>query len=118
MLLYTIGDIEQKDLILTLYENQTTSEPVYVFSFVHVLTKVTVQFILNTPDDKSFWPERYNKFIIKPGELFTEPGEWHYKITEQQTGTVLEQGILLMQKTNKYTYRAYHVGTNYKSYRG
>lgn len=118
MLIYTLGDTTEQDLYLTLFENQTTSEPVYVFSFVNVLTKTEVSFIKYTTDDKSFWPERYNLFRIKPGELFTEPGEWHYKVIEQQSNTVLEQGMMIISSNTTFTFTKYNADNRYKAYRG
>lgn len=113
-----MGITGPQNLFLTLNEKQTTTEPVYVFSFVHTFTKTEVLFTKQTSDDKSFWPERYNQFVINPTELFTEPGEWHYKVTEQQSGEVLEQGILMMNKSSVFAYNKYHATTRYKAYRG
>jgi VCBS repeat-containing protein len=103
------------EFILTLTENVTVLDPVYDFSFVHVLTKTVVAFTKTTSDDESDFPGRYNAFTINTN-LFTQPGEWHYTVTEQQTGIELEKGKLLIDRDFNIT--MYDSATTYKTYNG
>lgn len=103
------------DFILTLTELVTVNEPVYSFLFTHVLTKDTVAFDLTTDDDNSEHPERYNSFTIDTTQ-FTHAGEWHYVVTEQQTGEVLEKGKMIILKDFNYT--MYNGATSYRAYEG
>jgi hypothetical protein len=115
MIEYKSDDISG-ELLLTLTENASVAEPVYVFTFTHVLTKQTVQFSKTSDDDESTFPERYNLFRINPSELFQQPGEWHYTVSEQQTGLVLERGKMNITKTFNFT--MYDADTRYTTYGG
>src|SRR5215831_13484541 len=90
------------EFILTLSELITVNEPIYDFVFTHVLTKKQVLFSLTENDDSSDFPDRYNSFTIDVTQ-FTEPGEWHYTVTEQQTGEILENGKMIIIRDFNYS---------------
>lgn len=108
------GDTDTK-LLVTLNELVTEANPVFVFTFTHVLTKIQVSFTKLPGDDESLYPERYNLFSFNPA-LFTQPGEWHYVVTEQVSEVILEQGKLLI--TRDFSQTKYDGGTSYKTYNG
>lgn len=103
------------EFILTLTELVTVNNPVYSFTFTHVLTKDVVSFDLTTDDDNSEHTERYNSFTIDTTQ-FEHPGEWHYTVIEQQTGNILEKGKMIILRDFNYT--MYDGATSYKSYEG
>ncbi len=103
------------EFILTLTELVTVNEPVYDFVFTHVLTKEQVSFSLTEADDTSDHPTRYNAFTIDTTQ-FHQVGEWHYLVTEQQTGNVLEQGKMII--TRDFNYNMYAGTTSYTAYNG
>jgi hypothetical protein len=103
------------NIISTLTELVTVDEPVYDFVFTHVLTKTEVTFSLTEEDDLSDYPGRYNEFNIDLTQ-FTEVGEWHYVVTEQQTGVVLESGKMII--TRAFNYNKYAGNTTYTAYSG
>jgi hypothetical protein len=102
-------------LILTLSENVTVNDPVYDFSFVHVLTKTIISFTKLSDDDESNYTERYNAFTIQTN-IFDYPGEWHYTVIEQQTNTILENGKLIIDRD--FNVVMYDTRTTYKTYKG
>jgi hypothetical protein len=107
--------LTEYEFILTLTESVTVDEPIYDFVFTHVLTKRQVSFSLTEADDTSDYPQRYNAFTIDTTQ-FTEIGEWHYIVTEQQTGNVLEQGKMII--TRAFNYTQYAGTTTYTAYGG
>lgn len=103
------------EFIMTLTELTTVDNPIYDFVFTHVLTKDQVSFSLTTDDDNSEYPSRYNSFTIDVTQ-FTHPGEWHYTVTEQQTGITLEQGKMIINRA--FNYEMYAGTTSYTAYQG
>lgn len=103
------------EFILTLTELTTVPEPVYDFVFTHVLTKEKVSFTLSAAADLSGYRSRYNSFLIDVTQ-FHEVGEWHYIVTEQQTGTLLESGKMII--TRVFNYTQYAGTTSYTAYSG
>lgn len=110
-------DVSQNpvEFILTLTENVTVPDPVYDFMFTHVLTKKQVTFSRDQSDDTSLYQDRYNAFMIDTSQ-FTEVGEWHYTVTEDQTGIVLEYGKMII--TRDFNYTMYGSATSYTTYNG
>lgn len=102
-------------LLMTLTELVTVSNPVYAFEFTHVTTKTVVAFTKTEADDESQFQDRYNAFTIVTS-LFTQPGEWHYVVTEQQTGNVLEKGKLIIDRD--FNFKMYNGSTSYKTFQG
>jgi hypothetical protein len=108
-------------LILTLSELKTETSPDYHFVFTHILTRDTVSFTKLNGDDESLYPYRYNKFTIDPSTLFDgkEPGEWHYKVYENDAdGTLLEQGKLMLQREEDFEYTTYNSSNSFTTYNG
>lgn len=107
------------NFIFTLTELVTVSDPIYDFVFTHVLTKQTVSFSLTPADDISLFQERYNEFLIDVTQFYFDGagiGEWHYVVTEHQTGIILEQGKMII--TRDFNYTKYAGATNYTAYEG
>lgn len=116
-------------LILTLTENVSLADPFYLFAFTHVITKDVVAFIKADADDESNYPQRYNQYTIDPSVLFDgfHPGEWHYKIYEQDNDTnldpalsrsVLEYGKMILNRAQEFAYELYDSPTTFKTYNG
>jgi len=107
-------------IIVTLTELVTANSPIYSFAFTHVVTKDVVTFAKTTDDDFSNYPERYNEFEINPSVIFAgyQVGEWHYIITEQQTGIVLEYGKLYLDRGTDFSFKKYDNATTFKTYNG
>ena len=104
------------EFIMTLTELVTVNEPAYNFVFTHVLTKEQVSFQLSEADDNSDFPGRYNSFTIDTTQ-FEHVGEWHYVVTEAQTGNILEQGKMLITR-DSFNYTMYGGITTYTAYNG
>ena len=83
-------------------------------------TKDVITFTKTTDDDFSKYPERYNEFEVNPSAIFAgyQVGEWHYIITEQQTGTVLEYGKLYLDRGTDFSFTKYDNATTFKTYNG
>ncbi len=103
-------------IIATLTELVTVDNPIYDWVFTHVLTKEQVSFSLTQDDDISEFTDRYNEFIIDV-TLFNQVGEWHYVVTEQQTGNILEKGKMLITRDDTI-YTQYAGTTSYTAYNG
>ena len=132
-LFITMLEFKQDDitavLILTLTENTTLPAPDYLFVFTHVETKDTVSFVKAEIDDESLYPQRYNQFTIDPSVVFAgkQPGEWHYRIYEQDnatnlnpalSGIVLENGKLRLNRATEFAFAKYDSATSFKVYNG
>jgi hypothetical protein len=115
MIEFDQGDPSPVEFIFTLTENVTEAEPVYDFTFTHVLTKQQVTFSRTVDDDTSTNKDRYNSFMIDTAQ-FTQAGEWHYTVTEEQTGVVLEYGKMII--TRAFNYNMYDSATSYSTYNG
>lgn len=79
---------ESRDIIVTLNENQTLTNPDFLFEFTNDTTGETKIF---TQFDSSEYPERYNLFVITDsttelpynGQMdFSPVGYWSYNIYE------------------------------------
>lgn len=122
-------DDTEASIILTLTEQATLPEPNYLFVFTHVTTKDVVPLILLNGDDLSNYAQRFNEFAINPSEVFAgyQPGEWHYQVYEQESAentdllaalTLLEQGKLLLDRSEEFAFDMYDSPTSYKTYNG
>jgi len=108
-------------MILTLTEKVTVTSPDYYFVFTHVTTKDQVTFTLSDADDESDYKSRYNKFTIDPSNEFDgQPvGEWHYEVYENDAdGELLEQGKLLLDRGEDFSYDKYDSTNSFKTYNG
>lgn len=117
------------EMLLTLTEFVTLPAPNYLFVFTHVETKAVIAFIKIEVDDESNYPQRYNKFTIDATDVFGDQptGEWHYKVYEQesdsnvdsdQSGALLEEGKLILDRSVEFEYTQYDAAISYKSYNG
>ncbi|MFT3679426.1 MAG: hypothetical protein QM791_04085 [Ferruginibacter sp.] len=116
-------------LILTLTEKVSINEPNYLFVFTHVTTKEQVKFIKAEGADESTYPSRYNQFTINASVVFdSRPvGEWHYKVYEQQSetnldedlaGAELENGKLIIERSEDFEFDKYNEPQSFKVYNG
>lgn len=115
------------NIILTLRELISLSNPNYLFVFTHVTTKEVVAFVKLYGDDQSAFPDRYNSFNINPSALFSTPGEWHYRVYEQSSnnntnpalaGAIIETGKMILDKAAAFAFTQYAGSTTYKTYKG
>lgn len=110
------------DLILTLTEKQTLTNPYFLFYLTHDMTGASASFI---SEDISDYPDRYNEFIVSEksnpdrtaGEVeLIHDGSYTYKVYEQISSTnllpelatnqsPLEIGKLKVE--NPFTYNKY-----------
>jgi hypothetical protein len=122
-------DDTSAEMILTLTEKVTLTDPYYLFVFTHVTTKDVVAFVKSVADDESGFQSRYNKFTIDPSTVFEDklPGEWHYKVYEQEdaentdvtlAGDEIECGKLMLLPANEFEFSKYDSPTTYKVYNG
>jgi hypothetical protein len=117
------------DLIVTLTENVSISQPNYLFVFVNIVTKDVVAFVKLESDDESDYPDRYNQFTIDAATVFAgyQPGYWDYTVYEQEdsanldpalSGALLENGQLLLSRAVDFEYNKYDSPTSFKTYNG
>ena len=122
-------DDTEAELILTLTELVTITEPFYLFVFTHVANKDKVLFALFYDEDQSEYPTRYNQFTINPSTVFAgkQSGEWHYRVYQQETDStiepdstdnLLEYGKLYLDRSTEFEYSQYESTTSYKAYNG
>jgi len=113
-------DSASERIILTLTELTTIPEPIYEFNFTHTVTKDVVSFSKIPDDDFSNYQNRYNEFEISPISIFGsyQVGEWHYVVTEQQTGIILEFGKLILNRGIDFAFTKYNTSTSFKTYNG
>lgn len=87
------------EIICTLTEKQTLTNPYFLFVFKHDEAKIQTACI--APDSSSY-PDRYNKFLIEenssPDNLTAEitlanPSEYTYNIYEQASSTNLDPAL-------------------------
>lgn len=75
------------ELIVTLQEKTTLTDPTYLFVFVHKTTERQTSFILS---DTSDYPVRYNKFTFTEGSTAAktlEAGIHYYTVYAQESTT-------------------------------
>ena len=127
MILLTAGQTAE-GIIVTLNEKKTISSPYYLFVFTHITTKDVVKKIINSADDESSYPERFNQFTIDTSAVFlnSKVGEWNYNVYEQESDSntdtdglnEVEQGIMKLQPADNFEYEQYEPTTSYKTYGG
>ena len=89
---------QPNQIVVTATELATEIDPIFSFEFTHHQSVEQVGPIVL--DNVSLSPERYDQFIIEEGVNITFPytGDYTYRIYEQQTGTLLEVGRLLVKE--------------------
>lgn len=126
MLLYTIGT--NTDTLVTLTESTTLVAPYYLFVFTNVSTKVEYKVIVNSADDLSSYPERFNLFSIDVSTLFAtaQAGQYSYEVYEQASSTntnitglnQVECGKMKLLPSTELNKQGYEPQTTYKGYAG
>jgi len=116
MVVLNQGSISQ-DIVLTLNEKKTLGNPSYTIAFTHVTTKEVIEIVLGI--DLSNYPERFNKFNIDPSVIFLNKptGQWLYKVTENISGVLVENGKMDLKGAD-FTFNGYQPVTTYKGYAG
>lgn len=128
MLRFKITDTTA-NIIVTLTEKVTLTNPHYLFVFHHAISKDVVAFVRSDADDISNYKKRYNEFIVSPADLFTgkNVGEWLYRVYEQDSadnteellaGNLLENGKLRLERDSEFAFTTYHKDTSFKVYNG
>ncbi len=94
-------------ILLTLTEKETIYGSDYWFIFTNRSSNEEISFVLNITDDKSNYPERYNKFIIVTNQYFAFSlnGQYTYNVyqkanpmeTNPLNCVLLENGIMELE---------------------
>jgi hypothetical protein len=100
---------QTQNIILTLTEKQTITNPNYLFVFENRSTNTEVKFVKLNNTDVSAYKERYNEFSIVVNTHFNTSlnGQYTYTIYEQTSTTntnptglnLLESGIMELSGT-------------------
>jgi len=87
----TINKGQLNSLTVTATELTTVSNPIFVFEFTHSQSREVVTCTLNNESNST---ARFDEFFLDEGVDATFPfdGQYTYKITEEQTGIILEIG--------------------------
>lgn len=128
MLQFTQGNTAQS-LIVTLNEKKTLSAPYYLFHFKNSQTLDVVTTVIDSSDDLSLYPDRYNKFTINVSTLFLnkDTGDWQYNIYEQASDSntdpdnatgLVETGKMKINPATEFAYTSYSQDQSFKAYRG
>ena len=126
MLVYTKG--AQSDTVVTLNELKTIASPYYLFVFTNVAVNEVVTQIVNSSDDQSSYPSRFNLFQFNTITLFQNktPGQWYYEVYEQTSSTntdptglnKIESGKMSLKNSSSITKIGHEPQTTYKGYGG
>jgi hypothetical protein len=117
---------QDKNVIVTLTDITTISNPFYVFVFTHETTKEIVKFCLNSTADLSNFQYRYNEFLFS-NTLFNNAsiGKYVYSIYESSISTTnidglrqIETGKMDFNNAAGFTFPQYNAATNYTQYAG
>jgi hypothetical protein len=114
-------------LILTLEEKRTLTNPYYLFVFTHQDTGNTIKFLKFSEDDESDYPLRYQQFTIDPAVVFLNAklGFYLYNIYEQLsstntdvalTGAEVENGKMRLITTDADIYTEHSQTVTFKTY--
>ena len=116
-----------ESVIVTLDEKRIIVEPYYLFVFTSVTTKEVINWIVNSTDDESPFPSRYNEFLINTSVVFAghNHGQFNYAVYEQTSDTntditglnEVENGKLELKKSAT-TKVGYEPTTGYTGYAG
>ena len=99
---------ESSEIVLTLKEKQTLTNPNYLFYFKSRGTNQEVAFVVLNTADTSGYKDRFNEFTIDVNDYFQDSpeGDWEYKIYEQTSTSnvdpdlatnLLEVGIMRLK---------------------
>lgn len=115
------------NIIVTLNDSISIVAPFYLFVFENVTTKQQRKLVINSANDLSGYPTRFNEFEIPTAALFAgaTAGQYNYFVYEQtsQTNTnatgltMVEMGKAILKST-AFNYNGYTTQTNYSGYAG
>lgn len=105
------------ELVFTLTEKQTFSNPTYLFVCTHRSLNTQVTFEKPYSDNISIHKDRYDQIVFIGDEFDNEPdGEYVYKIYEKQgasIGALLETGILRLNPIDSVQYEVYQTDNTF-----
>lgn len=80
------------EIVLTLKEKQTLTNPNYLFWFKSRGTNQEVKFVVLNAGDTSTFKDRFNEFTIDVNDYFenSPEGDWEYRIYEQTSTSNLD----------------------------
>jgi hypothetical protein len=118
-----------EDIVVTLNELVTISNPYYLFVFKHVTEKTIVSIIKNSADDESLFQYRYNQFELATSTLFANKpiGQWLYEVYQQSSSSntdpelaegLVENGKMNLYPATDFEYETYNEQSTYKAYNG
>lgn len=118
-----------QNFVVTLTERVSINNPYFLFVFEHVTTKQVFKFVLNSANDLSAYPDRFNQFQINVPTLMSSApeGDYRYSVYEQAsssntdvalTGALLEVGQMKMNVLPDRTYTKYNQSQSFKVYNG
>jgi hypothetical protein len=122
MINFTKESIEE--IVLTLTESATLTNPNFLFRFVNRTTRREIAFVKLATDDTSPNKDRFNEFQFVVDDYFgnEDPGEWTYLIYEQTSptntdwemaGTCLETGIMRLNASSNFGYIQHNPNNEY-----
>lgn len=119
---------QNKDVVVTLTEKVTLTNPFYLFVFTHETTKQVISFVKSSSDDLSGYQNRFNKFTFQSSLFATAPvGKYIYQVYEQTdahnldinlTTSMIENGKMDLNKAVGFAFTQYGAATNYQQYGG
>ena len=119
-----INKSQSNTVYIQAYDNQTLTNPYYLFEFTNKVEKTPIYAIIA---ETSQYPERTLKFVITEGTTvtLTEEGEWSYRLFEQSSASntnpslatkLIYEGDLYVVGTPTLTKREYVLTTTIKTY--
>jgi hypothetical protein len=128
MILLTKGE-GSKELIFTLNEKKTLTNPYYLFVFEKVGGGSTVKFIKSAESDESDYPTRFNQFTVNVTTIFNtaDTGGYNYTVYEQASSTnedpdlatgIVEKGKMTLKKATAFALEGYNSTHTVKGYNG
>lgn len=116
-----------EQVVVTLNEKKTLTDPYYLFVFTNSTTKDVVAFVAGA--DTSEHPTRYNQFNFTTSTTFLDKpsGQWLYEVYEQESAVntdpdkatgLVESGKMNLRDSEEFTYTEYNQAVTYKAYDG
>lgn len=113
-------------IVVTFTELTTITNPWYLLVFKNISTNDEIVVLLNSYEDQSDYPDRYNQFTIDTASLFTVDGQYLYTAYEAENGdsthyaglNMVEQGRADIIKQGEVFGTNYEPVNNYKVYAG
>lgn len=116
-----------EQVIVTLNEKATLTDPYYLFVFTHATTGDVVAFVAGA--DSSEHQTRYNQFNFTTSVTFLNKpiGQWLYEVYEQESAVntnpdnatgLVESGKMNLRDSEVFEYTQYNQAVTYKTYDG